>query len=508
MIFDCMSGLADDIKMDEKEYKEIYVQCRRKYQYRVRQQKVKRSGAVSVLLILLAVGIWMITADMNQTVVYATGQNGRVQLKEGEKVELKEEMTPLGRGYSFEIHLGNGDWYEVIEGTENQNAMNIFSNGDTVYWIPDGISPDRIKTEEGTEIQMDKADRSVLRIRVYHEEEAEDILLILGREEQEAFVELTKGQEESFVRSEVSTEKVLETAERKEYGNSEDEPLANLQVIAEKEEIEKIISEKTEIKQYLEQNEPFADFEVITDEAILKNIWSENPSVKELMDQNPEYKAAYVKNNKVNLRKEPSLKAAVKQNISAGDWVILNQKYSVNEKFLWWEAETASGSKGWIANDYRYLIAAENLNESQTEVDFETLKFTYDKDDKEPAAQAISQEIKSGDIEKKKLEDGVYRTYSLGKTFSEGTILKLSASLLSRSVETPLKTVIYFNGSLYKTIDFSEKDQEAVLEESGNYWIIVLDDENNYTDITNEIDYFVPGREENVVYLEQGMVWM
>ncbi len=75
------------------------------------------------------------------------------------------------------------------------------------------------------------------------------------------------------------------------------EPLADLQVITDEQEIEKIVSERPELKQYLEQNEPLAGLKIITDQKIVKEIWRENPSVKQLMEKSTEYKLAYVNNN-------------------------------------------------------------------------------------------------------------------------------------------------------------------------------------------------------------------
>ena len=196
MIFDSMSSLASDIKIDEKKCDEIYTQCCMEFQNRLRRQQIRRRCSVSFLAVLLVVGMCIIMTYINHTVVYATGQDGRVQLKEGMKVELQEEMTPLGCGYSFDISLGNGQRYEVIESEENQNAQNIFRNGNTVYWIPDGIFPGGIKTEEGMEIQIGETDKSALQIRVYKGEKYEDIWMVLERGANGDFVELIEAREE------------------------------------------------------------------------------------------------------------------------------------------------------------------------------------------------------------------------------------------------------------------------------------------------------------------------
>ena len=119
------------------------------------------------------------------------------------------------------------------------------------------------------------------------------------------------------------------------------------------------------------------------------------------------------------------------------------------------------------------------------------------------AAQQIEQKIESNNKEENgTIDDGVYRTYSLGETFPAGAILDLNSSLLLRTAETPVKTAIYYNGELYKTIEFSEQNEEVELDYDGNYWIVVIDKENNFTDITNEIDYLVPSRGDSIIFLQ------
>ena len=119
------------------------------------------------------------------------------------------------------------------------------------------------------------------------------------------------------------------------------------------------------------------------------------------------------------------------------------------------------------------------------------------------ATQIIEQEIEShNNKEQPALHDGVYRTYSLGTTFPAGTILDLKSSLLLQTVEMPIKTAIYYNGELYKTIEFSNQDEEVELEDGGNYWIIVIDKENSFTDITDKIDYLVPSIGDSILFLQ------
>ena len=159
------------------------------------------------------------------------------------------------------------------------------------------------------------------------------------------------------------------------------EPLAELQVITDKEEISKITSENPEIKEYLEQNEPFAELEIITDQSEIEKIWAENPDVKALMQSKTYYYLAYVKGNGVRLRKSPSTSATINGLLyeSKKDWVLLNDNYSLNENYIWWEvADSSIGFPGWIVNDYIYLRASTDTSRNAAdvpEIDFDTLKF-------------------------------------------------------------------------------------------------------------------------------------
>lgn len=120
-------------------------------------------------------------------------------------------------------------------------------------------------------------------------------------------------------------------------------------------------------------------------------------------------------------------------------------------------------------------------------------------------SKSIQQEIKSDNTVNRsqpELDDGVYRTYSFGVTLQEGTVLKVQSDLLLQTMERPVKTLIYLDSNLYKTVDFSDEDKEIKLDKSGNYWIIVADAENNYKDITDEIDYYIECNEDSVLDLQ------
>ena len=192
MLFERMSDLARDISFDEKKADELYSECQKKFKLKLKKRKKKRCSMTLIAIVLL-ICLCTTLHNLNYTVVYASGIEGRVQLKEGEKVKLMEKMTPLGKGYTIEISLDENEQFEVIEGSENFNAENIFINNDFIYWVPDGLSSERIADENGNEIQINKTYSSILKIRVYKGKKTEDIYLQLERGDKGSYIELLSG---------------------------------------------------------------------------------------------------------------------------------------------------------------------------------------------------------------------------------------------------------------------------------------------------------------------------
>ena len=79
--------------------------------------------------------------------------------------------------------------------------------------------------------------------------------------------------------------------------------------------------------------EVFADLEIITDQNEIEKIWEENPDVKTLMKSKEYYYLAYVKGNGVRLRSTPSTSGVINGLLyeTRKDWVLLNDNYSLNE---------------------------------------------------------------------------------------------------------------------------------------------------------------------------------
>ena len=124
LFFDKMSDLAKDISFSEEIKKELYEECQKKYGMRIKRRKRKRYS-MTFIAVMLLICLCTTFHNLNYTVVYASGAEGMVQLKEGEKVKLVEETTPLGKGYTIEISHGKNERFEVLEGSENFNSLYV-----------------------------------------------------------------------------------------------------------------------------------------------------------------------------------------------------------------------------------------------------------------------------------------------------------------------------------------------------------------------------------------------
>lgn len=193
MFFEKMSDLAGDITFDERKVDELYTKCCAKYELKIRRKR-RNYCSMTIIAVILLICMCTTLHNLNSTIVYASGIEGKIQLKEGEKIRLMEEMTPLGRGYTIEISLGKNERFEVIEGLENANAENIFIKEAFIYWMPDGFSPGRITDEKGEDIQINKTNSSVLKVRVHKGEKTEDINLRLERGDKGAYIELLENE--------------------------------------------------------------------------------------------------------------------------------------------------------------------------------------------------------------------------------------------------------------------------------------------------------------------------
>lgn len=298
-----MSKLADDIVLTEQNERKLFIAYKKRIESQ-RRKKVLMRGYYRVavvalaMMIMFSVNYYLQSPDL---VVYAATGDKMVQLRLNERVNLEKQRTPLGYGYVLEMSVEEGSRYYTIENEQNLNADNIFRNGNKIFWMPDGMNSINFRDQDGNVIKIPETDSS-------------------------------------------------------------------------------IVSENPRIQKYLDQNEVFADLEIITDQNEIEKIWEENPDVKTLMKSKEYYYLAYVKGNGVRLRNTPSTSGVINGLLyeTRKDWVLLNDNYSLNENYIWWQVSDSSiGCPGWIVNDYIYLSAAKSAGRAVTvpEIDFDTLKF-------------------------------------------------------------------------------------------------------------------------------------
>lgn len=82
------------------------------------------------------------------------------------------------------------------------------------------------------------------------------------------------------------------------------------------------------------------------------------------------------------------------------------------------------------------------------------------------------------------IDDLLYREYQSGKKFFAGVALIEESDVLSL-VSNPIKIVVLYNGKLFNEIDFTNDDMTIEIPEEGNYCFLVVNEQNEITDITN-----------------------
>ena len=167
MVFEKILVLADDIEQSEEQRQENLLNCKKKLLSRKKERSIRRyvTVAAAIIMMVLVVSQFMVFKD-SELVVYASVSSGKEQLKTGEKISLKEQVTPLGRGYTFEIEIKGNNKYVTIEDEKNQGLDNIFRDDNKIYWLPDGTANGNFRDENGGVIQVPRTDKSVLKIKV------------------------------------------------------------------------------------------------------------------------------------------------------------------------------------------------------------------------------------------------------------------------------------------------------------------------------------------------------
>lgn len=82
------------------------------------------------------------------------------------------------------------------------------------------------------------------------------------------------------------------------------------------------------------------------------------------------------------------------------------------------------------------------------------------------------------------IDDLLYREYQSGKKFFSGVALIEESDILSL-VSDPIKIVVLYNDKLFNEIDFTNVDITIEIPEDGNYCFLIVNEQNEITDITN-----------------------
>lgn len=197
-ILESMPELAEDIVLPEQEEHKVFDAYKKKIKVQKRRKAVIRKLCQTAAAILVLVTMITCSAayfgESSNLIVYAAEGNKMVRLRLNEKVYLEKEKTPLGYGYALEIHVENGRYYYTIEGEENLNADNIFSNGNKIFWMPDGMNTMNFRDQDGNIIKIPAANSSALNIKVCDSEgrEVEKVTLLLERKDGKCSAEMLK----------------------------------------------------------------------------------------------------------------------------------------------------------------------------------------------------------------------------------------------------------------------------------------------------------------------------
>jgi len=100
----------------------------------------------------------------------------------------------------------------------------------------------------------------------------------------------------------------------------------------------------------------------------------------------------------------------------------------------------------------------------------------------------ITDEEKSADanIAESDTNDLLYREYQLGTKFFAGVANIAESDVLSL-VSNPTKIAVLYNDELYKEIDFKNTDIIIEIPKDGNYCFLVVDENDEITDITSVV---------------------
>lgn len=191
--FERIAGLAEDIVFSEKDSDRVLSTCYSRLDGKGNRPQNLYHRAAAVVIILILTVVTAVMVNKPDVLVYASSISGEVKLKTGESVILKKQFTPLGMGYVLTLDTKETEFYYTVESEDNVYSENIFRNGNTIYWLPDGSLSGKLSDENGEIIYLPKTNKSILKIRVHNKEaQVENITLSLERRGDVCSAELLK----------------------------------------------------------------------------------------------------------------------------------------------------------------------------------------------------------------------------------------------------------------------------------------------------------------------------
>lgn len=191
--FERIAGLAEDIVFSEKDSDRVLSTCYSRLDGKMNRPQNLYHRAAAVVIILILTVVTAVMVNKPDVLVYASSISGEVKLKTGESVILKKQFTPLGMGYVLTLDTKETEFYYTVESEDNVYSENIFRNGNTIYWLPDGSLSGKLSDENGEIIYLPKTNKSILKIRVHNKEaQVENITLSLERRGDVCSAELLK----------------------------------------------------------------------------------------------------------------------------------------------------------------------------------------------------------------------------------------------------------------------------------------------------------------------------
>lgn len=354
------------MEISEQKKKMILENSRNEAAGRCRRRKGTRMAGAAVAACLAVSGVFFAGAlNRGETVtgftVYAKEAEGmqKVDLTRESAVSLEKTETPLGEGYEIKVLLDEGWKYICAPSEESFGLETVFTQGDTLYWLPDGGWTDRaeICDENGEKLDW-KPDTEPDSVDVMYSVFDEDdnlrytVKLQLSRQDGEA--DLTILGVDSY------------PAESK-----------TLDVITESDEISRIAEENPRVKEALLENEVLAEITDVTESREAEEIYRDDSDVETVLDQNDRSCLVFISGEGAKIRENPNIESKSVAEIGSNEriWAVLSGDYVIKDKFLWWEVlDSSRECSGWIAGDYLYLYPGEP-EKGEVKVDMETFQY-------------------------------------------------------------------------------------------------------------------------------------